>query len=141
MSTLNQLVQREPTTESHNHAETPSRTILVIEDNLDIRQALNDLLTSEGYVVECASDGASALKLLRSGLRPRAILLDMMMQGMNGEQFHQEQRTDPQLADIPVVALSGNRRALDEAVAAGAVAGITKPFRFESLKKILEGCI
>jgi CheY-like chemotaxis protein len=115
--------------------------LLVVDDNFDIREALKDLLTNEGYSVACAVDGTDALRLLRGGLQPQAILLDIMMRGMNGDLFRKAQQEDPGLAAIPVIVLSGNRQAVDQAVAEGAAGALHKPFRFEALRQALEACI
>lgn len=112
-------------------------SILVVDDNLDIRQALRDLLQHEGYSVQCVSDGAAALRCLREGYRPNAILLDVMMQGVDGERFRAEQAADPVIGDIPVIVVSANRRAAHRLVAQGAAAALPKPFRFEQLMNAL----
>jgi CheY-like chemotaxis protein len=71
-----------------------AHTILVVEDDPDVRRALTDLL---------ASDGGEALKTLRGGLRPAVILLDLMMPNCDGWDFRREQLEDPTFASVPVV--------------------------------------
>src|SRR5689334_6104245 len=83
--------------------ETDMDTILVVDDDEDILEALRDLLRDEGYDVVAARDGRTALERLRGGLRPRLILLDLMMPTMNGYEFRREQRADPALAGIPTI--------------------------------------
>lgn len=86
-----------------------SKTILVVDDDLEIRETLRDVLEEEGYRVTLAANGAEALRQLR-GLaavdHPALILLDLMMPEMNGWQFCEEQRKDGALAAIPVVVIS-----------------------------------
>ena len=75
-------------------------TILVVEDDHDIQSALASILREEGLHVATASDGAEALALLRQGLRPAVILLDLMMPVMNGAEFRAAQLQDPELAEL-----------------------------------------
>ena len=83
------------------------RRILVVDDDVDIREILSDMLADAGYEVVHADDGSTALKLLRGkGPRPDAILLDMMMPTMDGATFRTLQLADEALAKIPVVAIS-----------------------------------
>lgn len=88
---------------------TEIRTVLLVEDDYDVRETIAEVLVDEGYVVVTAPDGERALEQLRGGLRPFAILLDLMMPGMNGYQFRLEQRADPALAAIPVIVLTADR--------------------------------
>ena len=107
--------------------------ILVVEDDDDVREALADVLREAGYDVARAVDGAEAIRALRSGLRPSAILLDLMMPVMDGFQFRDEQRSDPALAPIPVIVVSADRALDQEAAALGAAARIAKPAEVEDL--------
>ena len=81
----------------------PNHTILVVEDDPDVRRALSELLASEGYKVSAAADGGEALKTLRAGLRPAVILLDLMMPNCDGWDFRRAQLEDPTFASVPVV--------------------------------------
>jgi len=81
---------------------------MVIDDDHDIRATLGALLEDEGYRTVLAKNGREALQLLRGGLIPRAIVLDLMMPVMDGWSFRAEQRIDPDLRDIPVVVLSAS---------------------------------
>ena len=87
-----------------------SHTVLVVEDDLDIRQALMEILDEHGFAALGARDGAEALDLLsRATELPCLILLDLMMPVMDGASFREAQRKDPRLASIPVVVLSAYR--------------------------------
>jgi len=88
------------------------KSILIVEDDLDLREALSAVLRDEGYRVAMAADGREALDCLRRQSRPSLILLDLTMPVMNGWQFRAEQRRDPDISEIPVVVLSaGDYRA------------------------------
>jgi CheY-like chemotaxis protein len=80
--------------------------ILVVDDDRAVLNALTELLESEGYKVTTAIDGLDALDQLRGGLRPRVIVLDLMMPVMDGWDFRHEQMKDQALRDIPVVVIT-----------------------------------
>lgn len=109
-------------------------TVLIVDDDRDIREMLVQTLEDEGYPVFSAADGAEALALLTSdGGAPCLILLDLMMPGMNGWEFRAAQLLAPHLAAIPVVVLSART---DVAAAAGEMEGvayIAKPIDFDLL--------
>ena len=90
------------------------KTILVVDDERDIRESLGDLLREEGYDVIEAQNGVEALARLRENthVSPCVIVLDLMMPVMDGYQFRAEQLRDSALAGIPVVVVSaeGNVR-------------------------------
>jgi CheY-like chemotaxis protein len=108
-------------------------SILVVEDDADIRTALASILRGEGYAVSCAADGCEALELLRAGFRPDAILLDLMMPVMSGPEFRARQLEDPLLAAIPIVILTADSRISEVARALGATAAFAKPFELSDL--------
>ncbi len=83
-------------------------TILVVDDDVDIRDSLRDALGDEGYTVRLASNGKEALDLLPSLKRPYGIILDVSMPEMNGTEFYQEMRSVPAFADIPVLILTSD---------------------------------
>lgn len=86
------------------------RSILIIDDDSDIRISLRQLLTDEGYTVYTAEDGHRALQVLeRIGL-PDLILLDYKMPVMDGKQFLAELRRIERWRTIPVVVLSAKTR-------------------------------
>jgi signal transduction histidine kinase len=84
---------------------TPGRTLLVVDDDADHREALEQLLSHEGFHVTGCSNGRQALDWLQTG-RPDLILLDLKMPVMDGLQFREAQRKEPALSRIPVIALS-----------------------------------
>lgn len=82
-------------------------TLLLIDDHIDSRDALEELLRREGYTVETAGDGRQALNKLYNGLRPCLILMDLMMPVMTGFEFRQEQMRHPEFSGIPIIVYSG----------------------------------
>jgi two-component system, chemotaxis family, chemotaxis protein CheY len=83
--------------------------VLVVDDDFDIREALSDVLASEGYSVVTAADGEEALDRLRGGIRPDVMLLDLMMPRVSGVEVIDALRKDESLRQIPVVVCSANR--------------------------------
>ena len=102
-------------------------TVLVIDDAEDVCVALTELLEEEGFAATTARDGREALDLLLGGLRPCAILLDLMMPGMNGWDFRAEQMRVPEFATIPVAVLSASYNAKSTLAQFGDVEFIAKP--------------
>lgn len=115
-----------------------SFTILLVEDDFDVREALAETLRDEGYAVDCATDGEDALQILRAGTRPGLILLDLMMPRMSGSEFRMVQKVDPALRHIPVVLLSADGRMEDKARALEADGAIRKPIDLPELLSAIE---
>ena len=111
------------------------KRILVVEDDPDLREALAEILRDEGYSVDGASHGAEALAFLRHGAGGSTclILLDLTMPVMNGWQFRDVQRRDPDLSRIPVVVLSAAERLADQLEPLGVQAFIRKPIELSRL--------
>ena len=110
-----------------------TREVLIVEDDLDIRDTLSQILEFEGYRVHGAENGKEALAKLRNGSRPGLILLDLMMPVMDGWQFRVEQKKDETLSNIPVVIISADGRAGQKANEIGAVGYLMKPVELETL--------
>jgi len=108
-----------------------ARTLLVVEDDADVREALDGLLSTEGFRVTGCSNGLEALEVLRASPKPDLILLDLMMPIMDGWQFRVAQKDDPELANIPVLALSADSTA--KAAAIDAEAYLRKPVDYDTL--------
>jgi CheY-like chemotaxis protein len=115
-----------------------SFTILLVEDDFDVREALAETLRDEGYAVECAVDGVQALDYLRGGGRPGLILLDLMMPRMSGSEFRMVQKVDPQLADLPVVLISADGRMEEKARILETDGAIKKPIDVDELLSTVE---
>ncbi len=123
----------EPAVES---APNDAAIVLVIDDDPAQRDLLSRFLQREGFAVRTAADGPMGLALAAT-LRPRAILLDVVMPGMDGWSVLTALKADPELATIPVVMVSFVREpALSESL--GAAGFVTKPVDWEGLRRITE---
>jgi CheY-like chemotaxis protein len=103
--------------------------VLIVEDDADLREMMAQLLTLEGYETATVANGREALEYLHNAVAPNVILLDLMMPVMDGWAFRRAQRTDPNIATIPVVVLSA--AGVDRIGEIGAVAAFTKPVNFD----------
>ena len=118
--------------------EPPARRrILIVDDAEGIRTYLAHLLEAKGYDVDTAEDGRSALALLEGGAAPDAILLDIMMPGIDGIETLRRIRAFN--LDLPVVMLSvvGRASSIVECMQLGAVDYLNKPFEEEDLDAAL----
>ena len=108
--------------------------VLVIEDDANLRDALCETLKAEGVLVARAADGQEALDLLRAGLRPATILVDLLMPEMNGIEFRRRQILEVgEIAKIPIVILSGDTDRAAELLGLNAVAVLDKPVKIDLL--------
>jgi CheY-like chemotaxis protein len=112
--------------------------LLLVEDDADVRESLGEVLRDAGYAVAWAANGADALRALRSGLRPAAILLDLMMPGVDGFEFRAAQRGDPAIAAIPVIVLSADRAIDQDARILGAAGHLPKPARVADVLAVVD---
>ena len=116
--------------------------ILLVEDDMDIRQTLADLLALEGYRVEAAANGAEALARLAEMDAPCLILLDLMMPVMKGWEFLAAFESRPERATVPVAIVSAATEL--QSAARHATAGVLrKPFEHEELMRVVRshcGC-
>jgi CheY-like chemotaxis protein len=96
--------------------------VLVVDDELDLRDTLRDALEDEGYAVEVAGNGAEAMTRLAADERPCAVILDIVMPVMDGIQVWRAMQQDQRLASIPVVITTS-----DPSRAPGGVLTMRKP--------------
>jgi two-component system phosphate regulon response regulator PhoB len=85
---------------------TPEKpTILIVDDEMDLRFFLSTLFETSGFTAMAARDGRDGMRLARER-RPGLIVLDIMMPGEGGAVMYKALKGDPQLAPIPVIMLS-----------------------------------
>jgi putative two-component system response regulator len=116
-----------------------SSTVLIVDDEESGRQTVESVLEGEGYNIELAENGFQAIEKARI-LLPDVILLDVMMPGMTGFEVCQRIRSDPQLAEIPIIILTAldDRESMLTGLKSGADDFISKPFdRFELRARVL----
>ncbi|OAI45121.1 hypothetical protein AYO44_13100 [Planctomycetaceae bacterium SCGC AG-212-F19] len=103
-------------------------TVLIVEDDPNARGDVAALLRAGGYDPIAVEDGEDALRLLRDGLDPALILLDMVLPRIDGWQFFALRAQDPLLSDIPVLVMTGVDFATKEwAIAMGGTDLLPKP--------------
>jgi CheY-like chemotaxis protein len=92
-------------------------SVLIVDDDEDLRLTLLAILDGEGFRARCAANGAEALEILRGDPLPGLILLDLTMPEMNGWDFLTRIDANPRWHQIPVALTSGHRsiqRAFDQ---------------------------
>jgi CheY-like chemotaxis protein len=109
------------------------RTILVIDDDPQIRDMVAAILEPEGYLLQMFPNGLEALDYLRTHPAPNLILLDMLMPGMDGWGFMRERKREPDLTEVPVIVLSSVTTVVPGLIPEDATAAISKPFTVGSL--------
>lgn len=106
-----------------------SKSVLLIDDEWMIQQAVKARLTACGFAVTVAGDGPAGLEEARNG-RPDVVLLDVRMPDMDGFEVLRQLRADPTTAGIPVIFLTANVQdsTRQEARNAGAAGFLSKPY-------------
>lgn len=116
-----------------------SSMVLIVDDEYAGRETLQSVLEGEGYQLAMAENGMQAIEKAKE-LLPDVILLDVMMPGMTGFEVCQRIRSDPEIAEIPIIVLTAldDRESLLTALKAGADDFISKPFdRYELRARLL----
>jgi two-component system cell cycle response regulator DivK len=106
-----------------------TKRILVVEDTEDNRQIMRDLLSSAGYDLVEAQDGAEGVAMAKSQV-PDLILMDIQLPVLDGYEATRRIKADPALSHIPVIAVTSYALSGDEAKtrAAGCDGYVAKPF-------------
>ncbi len=113
-------------------SELPKR-ILVVEDEPSVADLIEAVLAGEGYTVAIARDGAQGLMLARDW-RPDLILMDIMLPAVDGTTAIRRLKSDPETADVPIVAMSAGRTLRNQSEElADADAALAKPFDIDAL--------
>ncbi len=105
------------------------KSVLLVEDESNIIEAMSFLLSREGWQVNTHSDGATALDVIKSD-RPDLVVLDYMLPGKSGMEILTDLRADPDYLTLPVLMLTarGQSRDREQAEKAGVSRFMTKPF-------------
>ena len=114
-------------------------TILIVDDEYSGRETLQSVLEGEGYNLIMAENGMQAIERAKA-YQPDVILLDVMMPGMTGFEVCERIRSDPQVAEIPIIILTAldDRDSLLTGLKSGADDFISKPFdRFELRARLI----
>jgi two-component system response regulator MprA len=120
-------------------ADACERTVLVVEDDSDIREALAQVLEDGHYRAIRAANGEVALATLRdTAFSPCVILLDVMMPVMDGREFLLRKQEDAALSQIPVVVLSAQADAARAATQLNAAGFLKKPIDLAELLRTVE---
>jgi phosphate regulon transcriptional regulator PhoB len=108
--------------------DTPKH-ILVVDDEADLVELVSYNLRKEGFIVESASDGESALKIIKKG-RYDLLILDLMLPGIQGIELCRIVRNDPKNSGLPIIMLTAKGEEIDRIVGLemGADDYMTKPF-------------
>ena len=115
--------------ETSNGGRTDRGTILVVDDDADIRRFVEMNLRLEGYRVVSAADGAMALAMVATEV-PDLVLLDVMMPGVDGIEVTRRLRSDSRTSTMPIIMLTAKSITADRVLGltAGADDYIIKPF-------------
>ena len=113
--------------------------VLLIEDHPQNRYLATFLLEKHGYVVESAADGPTGIALARTS-KPALILLDIQLPQMDGYAVARELRNNPDLRDIPIIAVTSYAMVGDreKSLAAGCNGYIEKPINPETFVSEIE---
>jgi CheY-like chemotaxis protein len=120
------------------------KTILLIEDNLEIRENTSELLEIEGYHVIVANNGKTGISLAKEK-KPDIILSDILMPEADGYEVFNGLKSDPNTANIPFIFVTASveKKDIEAGLGMGAMGYIRKPFEpdelFETIKQCLKG--
>ena len=113
--------------------QTATDPILIVEADDDLREATLTLLPMNDYRAIAVHNGVTALRMLRAGLRPCLILLDLIVPG-DGWKFRMEQVADPEMAQLPVIGgatIKATQDHIDPALRVDDI--LMKPFDLDAL--------
>jgi CheY-like chemotaxis protein len=110
-----------------------THTVLVVEDEEELREMMRDALELNGYAVVAAREGQEALDAIGRIEQLCLVLLDLLMPGMNGWEFFAKMRALPALAGVPVVVHSS----VTDGVPEGVTRVLQKPFALDRLLSIV----
>lgn len=106
-----------------------NKHVVLVEDELNIAEAIRFVLSNDGWRVETLANGTNAVEVIRKAA-PDLVLLDVMLPGRSGFEILHDLRADPALANLPVMMLTARGQSRDREMAekAGVSRFMTKPF-------------
>jgi DNA-binding response OmpR family regulator len=119
---------------------TVPRRILVVEDDLSLRETLAEVLADGGHDVRVAEDGEAALKAIDEWI-PELIVLDLMMPRMDGYAFREAQRAHAGTVETKILLLSAAHQVAAAAEELQADAWLVKPFGLYDVLESVEGLL
>jgi CheY-like chemotaxis protein len=114
--------------------------IMVVDDLVEHRDLLSQVLADLGYAVDTAGDGRAALEAIRNGSPPQLVLVDFWMPGINGNQFLAALRAEPDAAraTIPVVVMTADPDGVVELLSSAPPdLLLEKPFGLRELRRVV----
>jgi CheY-like chemotaxis protein len=115
-----------------------SQSVLLIEDELDVREIVGHAIADAGYSAVGVGSGRTALEYLRSNPPPKLILLDWHLPESSGADVMLEVVKSPAFDGVPVVLMTADARAAQESLQLGFAGYLHKPFTFDALHAVLE---
>ena len=109
--------------------------LLLVDDSQAIL-AYETACLSAHYAISVARNGVEALEQARD-VRPAAVLLDLSMPGLNGDEVLAQMKSDPELREIPVIIVSTEGARAEACLASGAAAFLPKPIRADELRALV----
>ncbi|HEY6136893.1 MAG TPA: response regulator [Thermoanaerobaculia bacterium] len=117
------------------------QSVLVVDDDPNIRRMIIAALRREGYQFAEAPNGKDALDIMRAQ-HPSVVVLDLMMPVVSGWEVLQQRETEPDLRQIPVIVVSASRGPeIAHAVDKGICAFLPKPFDISALSALVRSCL
>lgn len=114
------------------------RSVMVVEDDPELRTIYEEVLSEHGFDVLAARDGVEALEHLDGGSVPCAVLLDLRMPRMTGWELADRLHADSRWSDVPLIVCAAYYRIAEEAARLGARAWMQKPIDLSRLVGVIE---
>ena len=133
------------TRKGESNMNMTGKKVLVVDDEKDLITYLSTYLSDQGFIVEAAEDGNTALNKVKQS-RPDLITLDIVMPEKTGVKFYRELKTAPATADIPVIIITGLKPDFEKFISNRRQVPppegyLSKPFEQKDLLKLIESVL